>query len=358
MIRSNPGVSSSLPSTHATVPQNADSHHRRYVRLLRHLVDSVTWLYTFGGYLMSLYLVTRRGWLLPLAGVPLMAHTMILSALLTHECMHGTMCRRLALNVHLGRASTLISGACYVPYALLRRQHLDHHRNRVGYDGFSITRWVASLPPVLRRTITALEWGYIPVLSYITRFRSLAMPFFQAQHRALRKQIAIVLLLRGACYLMLLSISPWSWLWIFCAHWVMLTILRIYDCFHHTFDVIALGTPMPRLERDYEQRNTYSSLISRKHAWLNCIFLNYGFHNAHHACPHVHWTGLARIDAALYPASHAHCIHLRALLHGYHRHRVARILNGLGRPEVIDGRLVMDSYYGIVMNISFIVYDV
>ncbi|WP_241294725.1 fatty acid desaturase family protein [Burkholderia stabilis] len=358
MIRSNPGVSASSQTTHAIARWDADSRYRHQSRLLRHLVDLVTWLYTFGGYLLSLYLVTRPGWMLPLAGVPLMAHTMILSALLTHECMHGTMSKRPALNAHLGRASTLISGACYVPYALLRRQHLDHHRNRVGYDGFSITRWVASLPPALRRVVMALEWCYVPVLSYVARFRSLAMPFLQAQHRPLRTRIAIVLLLRGACYLALLSISPWSWLWIFCAHGAMLTILRIYDCFHHTFEVIALGTPMPRLERDYEQRNTYSSLISREHMWLNRIFLNYGFHNAHHAFPNAHWTDLARIDAALYPASRAHCIHRRELLRGYHRHRVARILEGLGRPEVIDGKLVMDRYYGIVMNISFIVYDV
>lgn len=86
-----------------------------------------------------------------------------------------------------------------------------------------------------------------------------------------------MLVLRGACYLALLSISPWSLLWIFCAHGMMLTILRIYDCFHHTFEIIALGTPMPRLERDYEQRNTYSSVISREHAWLNRIFSTTGF---------------------------------------------------------------------------------
>lgn len=108
------------------------SRDRDRASFLRCCIDAATWLYTFGGYALAIYLVTRPGWGLPLVGVLLMTHTMILSALLTHECMHGTMGRSPALNAFLGRATTLISGACYVPYTLLRRQHLNHHGNRVG----------------------------------------------------------------------------------------------------------------------------------------------------------------------------------------------------------------------------------
>lgn len=334
------------------------SRDRDRASFLRCCIDAATWLYTFGGYALAIYLVTRPGWGLPLVGVLLMTHTMILSALLTHECMHGTMGRSPALNAFLGRATTLISGACYVPYTLLRRQHLNHHGNRVGYDGFSVARWVGSLPPPLRAVIIALEWCYFPVLSYIARVRSLVVPFLEERHRRLRKRIALVFLLRAGFYLVLFYISPWSWVGLFASHLAMLTILRIYDCFHHTFDITSLGTSVQRLDGDHEQRNTYSSLISSKHAWLNAIFLNYGYHNAHHAYPRAHWTELSKIDLELYPTSRVHCLHFGDLLHGYHRYRTTRIVKGLGRPKVVDGRLALDGYFGIIMNISFIVYDV
>ncbi|CAN7562096.1 fatty acid desaturase [Trinickia sp. LjRoot230] len=324
----------------------------------RRLVDLATVTYTFGGYAFALYLVTRHGWLVPSAGALLMVHTMILSALLTHECMHETMAKSAALNAWLGKAMTLVSGACYVPYALLKKQHLDHHRNRVGYDGFSLTRWVAQLPAPLRQLTIGLEYMYFPVLSIAARIRSLAVPLIEPRHRRLKARIGTVLILRASGYGILFWVSPWSWLWIFSAYLGMLTILRIYDCFHHTFDVIALGAPMPQLDREYEQRNTYSSLLSAKRPWLNGIFLNYGYHNAHHARPRAHWSELPRIDEALYPATRAHCIYFNELLRWYHRHRTARVVNGLGRPEVSGGRLLMDHYYGIIMNISFIVYDV
>lgn len=321
-------------------------------------LNLMCFLYAFGGYALSVYLVTRHGWVLPLAGTLLMTHTAVVNALLTHECMHETMSKRAAVNAWLGRATTLVSGACYVPFGLLKRQHLDHHRNRVGYDGFSLTRWVAGLPAPLRAAILGLEYAYIPVLSIIARIRSATIPFIESRHRKLRMRILTVFMLRTSGYLLLLWISPWSWIWIGVSYLGMLTILRIYDCFHHTFDVIPLGSVMPQLDRAYEQHNTYSSILGNGHPWLNAAFLNYGYHNAHHARPRAHWTALPRIDTELYAGSRAHRIQGAQLFKWYHRHRGMRIIKGLGRPEVRDGRLAMDRYYGIIMNISFIVYDV
>ena len=295
---------------------------------------------------------------MPMIGALLLAHTTIFSALLTHECIHQTMFKNPRLSTSVGNFMTVLSGACFVSYDRLKQQHFDHHRNRVGYDGFSITRWVLSLPAGARRTVIALEYCYIPILSVIGRWRALVLPFFLPKHKELRPRITFVFVARVSFYSLVFVANPWSLTWIFASWIAMLNILRVFDCFHHTFDIIPLGAPMPRLGRDYEQANTYSSLISRKWPWLNWLFLNYGYHNAHHAKPSSHWLELPSIDRMLYPVSETHCIRCPDLVTWYHRNRIRRIYNGLGRPRISDGKLMIGEFWGVIMNISFIVYDV
>ena len=120
---------------------------------------------------------------------------------------------------------------------------------------------------------------------------------------------------------------------------------------------------MWRIKRNdvvYELKNTFSSLVSRQHSWMNWVFLNYGYHNAHHYYPGAHWLDLPALDALLYPASEAHCFLLPQVLRTYHRHRITRITKGLGTPTYNPktGRLSTEGYYGIIMNISFLTYDV
>ena len=74
--------------------------------------------------------------------------------------------------------------------------------------------------------------------------------------------------------------------------------------------MVPLGTKLKHPGEDYEQENTYSSLFSRVGfgTILNFLFLNYGFHNAHHYLPVAPWYELPAIDAAMFPNSEAHVI--------------------------------------------------
>ena len=116
--------------------------------------------------------------------------------------------------------------------------------------------------------------------------------------------------------------------------------------------------PGPRTPQ-YEEENTYSNLLSVKYPFLNALVsLNFGYHNAHHLRPSAHWLNLPKIDEVMYPNSDAHVFLLKDILATYHRHRLDRITKGLGAPTIINGELSMKNYYGVIMNISFLAYDV
>jgi fatty acid desaturase len=108
--------------------------------------------------------------------------------------------------------------------------------------------------------------------------------------------------------------------------------------------------PGPGRDRHYEQRNTYSNLISRRWPWLNLLTLNFGYHNAHHERPTAPWYALPRLHEALHGTEGAGGPSFGALLHSYHRHRVARVLNA-DPPDldVGDGR----DFVG-VLGVSFL----
>jgi fatty acid desaturase len=323
----------------------------------RLILDACVLIYTIGGFFISLYLILVDQVWANLLGMTLMIHTSIWATLLTHEFMHDTIFKKPKINYIFGVLMTIISGGCYFSYKLLKHQHIEHHRNKVGYDRFSVTTWLLSLPAVLKVAFVTLEFCYVPVLSFVSRWRNLLLPMINPQYKNLRLRIIVVFILQSTFFTTIYLIHSWSILYALLAHIVMLNVLRVYDCYHHTFAIIPLGSSIPKLEKDYEQKNTYSSLISRKHYWLNWIFLNYGYHNAHHYKPHAHWYELPRIDADLYQESEIHCILFPDLVLWYHRNRIKRIYNGLGAPNVQEGKLKIDKFWGVIMNISFIVYD-
>jgi fatty acid desaturase len=128
------------------------------------------------------------------------------------------------------------------------------------------------------------------------------------------------------------------------AYTIMLHALRFTDAYQHTYDALAVledgGIPADKVrDRDYEQNNTFSNLVSVVSPSLNLLLLNFSYHNAHHEKPIVPWHDLPKLHAELYPREYLQVIPMRKLLRGYHRDRIARILSqdyGEVKPGEVD----------------------
>ena len=332
------------------------SHKQRLVEL-RPWISALAISYVMIGHLAGVACCLSAHPALHVPGILLLAHTTVMSGLLNHELMHRAVFRRARTNDWFGAVLSIFNGGCYVQFDLLRRQHMAHHLHKVGYDSFSVTEWVRTLPTLAQAVFVAMEYCYFPVLSLLSRARALLYPFFNTKYASMRLRIALVFCARMAFLCGLYVIQPWSILSFAVAHLVMITMFRLFDCYHHTFDVVPLGSRPPGHPDGYEQERTFSSLLSREHPWFNALFLNYGYHNAHHQLFAAPWYRLPEIDRHMFGGAAPHHILLGEWLRGYHRHRITRIYEGIGRPTARDGRLTTDSFHGIIMNLSFMDYD-
>jgi len=60
--------------------------------------------------------------------------------------------------------------------------------------------------------------------------------------------------------------------------------MRFFDVHQHTYEAWetlerARTVEVARFDRDYEQRNTFSNLLSVRHRRLNLLVLNFSYHN-------------------------------------------------------------------------------
>lgn len=155
--------------------------------------------------------------------------------------------------------------------------------------------------------ITGLEFCLVPVVEVIMHVQTALKPLFspamplERRITALTGTLAAVAFhcamwrLGGAAALGGYGLATALWL-----HG-----LAVHDCFQHTFETLNSEDPNyksgpgPRTAA-YEQENTYSDLISVSAPWLNLLFLNFGYHNAHHAKANVPWYQLPAAHAALF----------------------------------------------------------
>lgn len=136
---------------------------------LRPLLSCAVLSYTLLGYLVGLACVLSVSPLVAVAGIALLIHTTVLSGLLNHELIHRSVFRNQRVNDLLGSVVSLLNGACHVPFALLRRQHIAYHINKVGDDRFSITELIKGLPRLPRIILVTLEWFCLPTSSFMPR---------------------------------------------------------------------------------------------------------------------------------------------------------------------------------------------
>ncbi|PZD74631.1 hypothetical protein C1752_00574 [Acaryochloris thomasi RCC1774] len=318
-------------------------------RLWNAFAIAYTGLTYLGG--IALFLLPQVG--LNLLGVVVLTHSLLVSAYLAHELMHSNLFESRALNVAWGNVMLWINGAIYTPFDELMRLHIAHHVDRVDFYRFDLETFLKDLPTPLRQILLGLEWLYIPSLAFLLRFRVMLAPFWNPEHKEERLRTALLMLVRGSLFALLGFLSPKALGLYFLSYVGMITVLRFMDAFQHTYEVFALGEPLPKRDRIYEQANTFSNVVSLRYPWLNLLLLNFGYHNAHHELMKCPWHSLPELDKTLFTGAEPHYIPLGRLLGNYHRYRVSRIFSGQGSAINETGEPTLDRFYGGI-EVSFL----
>lgn len=313
---------------------------------------------TLGGYVGGVALLgAEAGWLNAL-GVLLVAQTLVWSAYYIHEFAHQAIFKSAAANERWGLLMTWVTGSCYAPFQDLRRKHMRHHIERADVVTFDY-RTPLRRHAVLRRVVLALEWLYVPAVELIMHGYVIALPFMDERKRAGRGRMAAIVAVRVAGFALL---GWWSLkaLGLYAlAYLLFMTVLRFADCFQHTYDAYPIldDQPIPQdkvRDRAYEQLNTYSNVMGLNHPVLNLLWLNFGYHNAHHDRPVEPWHRLPACHRKLYDASYAQVVPVRELLRSFHINRVRRVLSedyGTVQAPGAAGRA--DGFLGAV-GVSFL----
>lgn len=288
------------------------------------------------GYACGLTLITTSNIPASLLGVLMLAHAMVISAYLIHECAHNTVFVANHHNALLGACLSWITGSCYARYEDLRRKHFRHHVERADVIGFDYRRRIIrySLPA---KVLAALEWSYIPAVEIMLHALVVLLPFLDDCYKAQRQHVLFILAIRTAMFATLAWFAPRVLLCYPLAYMLFLIVLRFMDANQHTYDLIETHDEAPllnseRRDRQYEFQHTYSNPISMRFPLLNLITLNFSYHNAHHERPTVPWYRLPALHRELYGDERSHVLPIRGLIRAYHRHRVERAL----RPHPTD----------------------
>ncbi|TDQ92281.1 fatty acid desaturase family protein [Paraburkholderia silvatlantica] len=322
------------------------------------LPNSAAIAYAVGGYALGVVLLcSHTGWIAAF-GVVLLAHAMIIGAYLLHDAAHLAIFRTPEANARLGTVMAWLTGACYAPFSALRHKHMRHHVDRADIVTFDAKAFLLTLPVGLRRVIVLLEWLYVPAIELVMHGYVMVMPFLHAEHRTQRRRVVLVALIRVTLFGALGWLSPKALLLYMAAWFICLTVLRFADAYQHTYDAFAVlegdvAIPDDKVrDRAYEQRNTYSNLVSVKFPALNLLLLNFSYHNAHHDRPIEPWYRLPRAHRQLCGDDDSQVIPMSRLLRGFHRHRVTRLLSAdYGAMDVT--RKQVDDFYGAV-GVSFL----
>lgn len=325
-----------------------------YLHKKKLLWNVIVIFYICGGYCGAIALLLLGNIWLNIVGVVLLTHSLVLSAYLCHEFMHGTIFTSMQWNAVGGNIMLWLNGGCYARFKDLAQEHIFHHVNKVDSVVFDLSTFINKLPAPIPGLILALEWLYFPVVSFILQFWALTAPFLDTQRRDERLRMIILVIVRGSLFILLGLVSLKALVLYFLAYTGMITVLRFMDALQHTYEAFPAGLPFPKRDSAYEQANTFTTLISWRYWWLNLLVLNFGYHNAHHAVMKCPWHSLHELDRDLFTEKEVHYLTLPQLLKNYHRFRVYRISSSQGKAVDEQGNLTLDTFYGAV-GVSFLV---
>lgn len=295
------------------------------------LPNTVAMGVTVLGWPLGIWLLGQPAWTVNLAGVLLVVLTLTWSAYFIHEFAHQAIFRTPQANERWGTLMSWINGSCFARFDDLRRKHMRHHVERADVITFDLQAFLRARP-LLCRLVLALEWLHVPAVEFIMRGCVIALPFIDERKRNARARVVLTGLVRLTGWGLLAWWSLKAVALYLLAYLLFIHVLRFADCFQHTYDAYPIlnDRPIPTdkvRDRAYEQANTFSDVVAIDARWLNLLWLNFGFHNAHHERPVAPWYQLPALHRQLYPDGCAQVITVGELLRAYHRHRVTRVLS-------------------------------
>lgn len=316
--------------------------------------------YILTTYIGGWLLMAQPGFLLPVLGIVACGHGMVIAAYLVHDCAHNALFKKTDHNTRLGKLLNWITGGSYGTYEDLRYKHMRHHVDNADPISFDYRAWLKAHPRT-EKVVFTLEWFYFPAVDILMHALLMIAPFTRIGDGAQRRRLTAVLLTRAA---LLVALAFWSIkavLLYALAYLLMLTVLRFFDAYQHNYDIVVnLKDPDAELphkgNKEYEQNNTYSNLISRRWPVLNLLVLNFCYHNAHHAKPTMPWYKLPALHNELFGDAYTRTVGLKGQLKSYHRNRLAGIYaetyGQVEVPEALrDGKAV--PVYGLSFLTAF-----
>ena len=299
------------------------------------LPNSLAFSFAIVGYALGVFMLFNNHWLINVAGVLLTAQALIISAYLLHEFSHWSIFKTPEMNRCWGILMSWINGSCYSTFEEIRSKHMHHHVDRADVLTFNVQHLMRDMPSFARNIIKTLEWMYIPALEILMHYLVIVLPFVRPEWHYKRPRLLVILLIRAPLFALMAWLSIKAWLLYLLAYGIMLTALRFADAFQHTYDVFLESTLAKSngkiadgklRDRTYEQANTFSNLTSLQYPWLNLLFLNFPYHNAHHEKPVAPWFQLPKLHQQLFGNSPLlPVIPMSKLLLAYRRHRVTRL---------------------------------
>jgi fatty acid desaturase len=272
-------------------------------------------------------------------GVIALAHSMLIAAYLLHDCGHNTVFLSTTRNAHLGKVLNWIAGSCYGRYEDIRYKHMRHHVDNYDPVVWDYRRFLKNRPR-LEVVVKGAEWVYIPAVEIMMHTMLVAAPWCIESKRGQRRRVLQVLAIRASLLAVIFFYSAVAFFLYALAQLLLFTALRFMDCYQHNYEVVfnledkEVARPY-RGDTAYEQRNTYSNLLSARFPKLNLLVLNFCYHNAHHEKPTLGWYRLPTLHAKMLPAVESQTLGFMEQARAFHKHRLARIYaDDYGADEV------------------------
>ena len=289
------------------------------------LPTCVVFLYLVVAYPLSIWLLVDGPlWAL---GIVLLAHSLVVAAYWLHDCMHNAVFISPAHNTVLGKALAFLVGASVSPYEQLREKHFRHHVERTDILAVNYSAFLQRYPAV-NRLVKCACTCCLPAVELLLKGLEIAAPFIFGYARISKTRVLLVLSVRALLLAGLFVLNPLAPLFYGLAYGLFLMVMAFMDAFQHSYNVrYELADPQQssHYDREYEEANTYTNLISARQPWLNLLVLNFCYHNVHHHKPNEPWYRLPAHHDEAYPQGCHQLVGFFLQVKQFFKHRVSRI---------------------------------